>query len=57
MSDDVAIVGIGMHPFGRHDGVSGMEQGAIAVRRACADAGVSWQDIQFAYGGSSASGS
>jgi len=33
--DDVAIVGIGMHPFGRHDGVSGMEQGAIAVRAAC----------------------
>ena len=28
MSDDVAIVGIGMHPFGRHEGVSGMEQGA-----------------------------
>ena len=35
MSDtDVAIVGIGMHEFGRHDGVSGMEQGVVAVRRA-----------------------
>ena len=39
MSDDVAIVGIGMHPFGRHDGVTGMEQGAVAIRNACADAG------------------
>ena len=55
-SDDVAIVGIGMHEFGRHPGVSGMEKGAIAVRRACADAGVSWQDIQFAFGGSAAAG-
>ena len=36
---DVAIVGIGMHEFGRHEGVSGMEQGAIAVRRALADEG------------------
>jgi acetyl-CoA acetyltransferase len=53
---DVAIVGIGMHEFGRHEGVSGMEQGAIAVRRALADAGVKWQDIQFAFGGSRASG-
>ena len=56
MSTDVAIVGIGMHAFGRHDGVSGMEQGAVAVRRACADAGVEWQDIQFAFGGSRAAG-
>ena len=53
---DVAIVGIGMHPFGRHEGVSGMEQGAHAVREACKDAGVEWQDIQFAFGGSSAAG-
>jgi acetyl-CoA acetyltransferase len=52
----VAIVGIGMHEFGRHDGISGMDQGAIAARRALADAGVSWSDMQFAYGGSSAAG-
>ena len=53
---DVAIVGIGMHPFGRHEGVTGMEQGAAAVRAACADAGVEWKDIQFAFGGSMAAG-
>jgi len=53
---DVAIVGIGMHEFGRHEGVTGMEQGAEAVRRACRDAGVEWKDIQFAFGGSSAAG-
>ncbi len=53
---DVAIVGIGMHEFGRHEGVSGMEQGAIAVRRALKDAGVEWKDMQFAFGGSRAAG-
>jgi acetyl-CoA C-acetyltransferase len=56
MSDDVAIVGIGMHEFGRHEGVSGMDQGVIAVRRALADAGVQWDDMQFAFGGSMAAG-
>ena len=43
--DDVAVVGVGIHQFGRHDGVSGLEMGAIAARRALADAGVAWQDI------------
>ena len=56
MSIDVAIVGIGMHEFGRHEGVSGMDQGVIAVRRACADAGIGWEDMQFAFGGSMAAG-
>ena len=56
MSEDVAIVGIGMHPFGRHEGVTGMEQGAIAIRKACADASVEWKDIEFAFGGSMAAG-
>ena len=49
---DVAIVGVGLHPFGRFAGVSGIEMGAIAARRALADAGVEWRDIQFAFGGS-----
>tara|TARA_B100000686_G_C16726357_1_gene938024 strand:+ start:218 stop:1363 length:1146 start_codon:yes stop_codon:yes gene_type:complete len=49
---DVAVVGIGMHEFGRHEGISGMTQGTIAVRRALTDAGLAWKDIQFAFGGS-----
>ena len=53
---DVAIVGIGIHPFGRHEGVSGRQQGAHAVRQALKDAGVSWADMQFAVGGSHAAG-
>ena len=52
---DVAIVGIGMHSFGRHT-ITGMEQGAHAVRAACKDAGITWQDLQFAVGGSHSSG-
>ena len=53
---DVCIVGIGIHPFGRTDGVSGLDQGVFAVRQALADAGAEWSDIQFAYGGSDAAG-
>lgn len=53
---DVCIVGIGIHPFGRTDGVSGLDQGVYAVQQALADAGVAWKDVQFAYGGSEAAG-
>lgn len=53
---DVAIVGIGIHPFGRTDGVSGMAQGAYAARQALADAGIGWSDVQCAFGGSAAAG-
>jgi acetyl-CoA C-acetyltransferase len=55
-SNDVAIVGIGIHPFGRTPGVSGRSQGAHAARQALADAGVKWNDIEFAYGGSYSAG-
>jgi acetyl-CoA acetyltransferase len=53
---DVCIVGVGIHPFGRTDGVSGVEQGVFAVRQALGDAGIDWADVQFAYGGSDAAG-
>ncbi len=54
---DVAIVGAGIHPFGRTPERSGLQQGAFAVRAALKDAGVEWKDMQFAYGGSASSGS
>ena len=50
--DDVAIIGVGLHPFGRFKGVSGLEMGAKATRLALADAGIAWKDVQFAFGGS-----
>ena len=53
---DVHIVGAGIHRFGRTDGVSGLDQGVHAVREALADAGVTWPDVQFAFGGSAAAG-
>ena len=56
MSGDVCIVGVGIHPFGRTDGLSGLEQGVFAVREALADAGIDWPQIQFAYGSSDAAG-
>lgn len=56
MSGDVCIVGIGIHPFGRTEGLSGLDQGVFAVRQAMADAGVVWTDMQFAYGASDAAG-
>jgi acetyl-CoA acetyltransferase len=52
----VAIVGVGMHPFGRTPERTGMQQGAYATRNALADAGVEWKDMQFGYGGSYSSG-
>lgn len=52
MAQDVAIIGIGLHPFGRHDTLSGRAQGAIALRAALQDARISWERIGIAYGGS-----
>ena len=51
-----AIVGVGIHPFGRTAEKSGVEQGAHAARRALANAGLEWKDMQFACGGSYSSG-
>jgi acetyl-CoA acetyltransferase len=48
----VAIVGIGIHPFGRTEGVSGRQQAVHATRAALADAGITWDRAQFAFGGS-----
>lgn len=53
---DVAIIGVGLHPFGRHEGISGHQQGVHAARAALADAGIGWSQAQFAFGGSDAAG-
>ena len=56
MKDRVAIIGIGIHPFGRTPGRTGLQQGIYAARQALRDAGVEWKDMQFGYGGSYSSG-
>src|SRR6201993_26489 len=49
--NDVAIIGVGLHPFGRFD-KSAMQMGAEAIQAALSDAGLEWKDIQFGVGGS-----
>jgi len=51
----VAIVGVGLHPFGRFE-ITGREMGLIAAREALSDAGIPWSDVDFAAGGSRDSG-
>ncbi|GAB3287392.1 thiolase family protein [Parahaliea aestuarii] len=53
---DVAIIGIGLHRFGRTENMSGLQQGAAAVRSALKDAGIEWPQVQFAVGGSQDAG-
>jgi acetyl-CoA C-acetyltransferase len=50
--DDVAIIGVGLHPFGRFGSKSAIDMGAEAIRTALGDAGVEWSDVQFGFGGS-----
>ena len=49
MSGEVAILGVGMHPWGKW-GKNFVEYGVKAARNALADAGVKWQDIGFVSG-------
>ena len=56
MSEDIFIVGAGIHPFGRTPGLSGLQQGVFAVRQSLERAGLAWRDVQFAFGGSDAAG-
>lgn len=50
MSKDIAILGVGMHPWGKW-GKNFVEYGVKAARDAIADAGISWRDVQFVSGG------
>ncbi|MER7109219.1 lipid-transfer protein [Streptomyces sp. NPDC000229] len=44
MSGDVAVLGAGMHPWGKW-GRAFVEYGTVAARAALADAGVDWRDV------------
>ena len=50
MARDVAVLGVGMHPWGKW-GKSFVEYGVVAARKALADAGLEWKDVQFVSGG------
>jgi acetyl-CoA acetyltransferase len=49
MSDDIAILGAAMHPWGKW-GADFTEYGMVAARGALADAGLQWAEIQFVAG-------
>jgi acetyl-CoA acetyltransferase len=46
MTEGVAVLGVGMHPWGKW-GRSFVEYGVHAAREALADAGLDWTDVQF----------
>jgi len=52
LSTEIAIIGIGLYPFGRHEGVNAIQMGVVAANQALADAGVDWKDVHFACAGS-----
>ncbi|MDQ1105663.1 thiolase family protein [Nocardioides zeae] len=52
----VSIIGAGLSRFGRQPGVSGRALALQAVRAALTDAGITWPDVQVAFGGSDGSG-
>ena len=47
--DEVAILGVGMHQWGKW-GRNFVEYGVVAARAALADANVAWRDIEFVSG-------
>lgn len=50
MRPEVAIIGVGMHPWGKW-GRNFVEYGVVAARAALADAGITWDDVQFVAAG------
>lgn len=49
MSNDVAVLGVGMHPWGKW-GRNFVEYGIEAAQAALADAGMTWNDVGFVAG-------
>ena len=43
---DVHIVGAGIHPFGRHDDKSGLDQGVFPSARTLAEAETPWRAME-----------
>jgi acetyl-CoA acyltransferase len=56
VSTGVSIVGAGLSKFGRQPGRSGRELALDAIDAALRDAGLTWPDVQVAYGGSDGAG-
>jgi acetyl-CoA acetyltransferase len=50
MSNEIAIIGAGMHPWGKW-GHNFVQYGVAAAREALQDAGIPWRDVTFVSGG------
>lgn len=50
MTGDVAVLGVGMHPWGKW-GRPFTEYGVVAARAALADAGIDWESVDLVVGG------
>ena len=50
MSKEVAVLGAGMHPWGKW-GRNFVEYGVKAANDALKDAGIEWKDVQLVVGG------
>jgi acetyl-CoA acetyltransferase len=50
VTNDVAVLGVGMHPWGKW-GKNFVEYGVHAARAALADSGVAWPDVDLVVGG------
>ncbi|MFE7979671.1 lipid-transfer protein [Streptomyces shenzhenensis] len=55
MTADVAVLGVGLHPWGKW-GRGFVEYGAVAARAALADAGLEWRDIGSVVGANTVRG-
>ncbi|MFJ5842175.1 lipid-transfer protein [Streptomyces shenzhenensis] len=55
MTADVAVLGVGVHPWGKW-GRGFVEYGAVAARAALADAGLEWRDIGSVVGANTVRG-
>src|SRR6202789_801071 len=52
----VTVAGVGLHPFGRFEGVSTTDMGVVAVRAALREAGIGKGDFQAAFCGTAYGG-
>lgn len=50
MLEDVYVVGVGMHPFGKH-GASNKQMAYTAAKGALDDAGLKFRDVEYLYNG------
>ncbi|MBA4021846.1 MAG: acetyl-CoA acetyltransferase [Gordonia sp.] len=56
MTQTVSIIGAGLSQFGRQPGVTGRQMAVTAIGNALDDAGLTWPDVQVAFGGSDGAG-